>query len=70
MTPTELDPSGGDFVWRDGERMIAFGPSAFASLPAYLRAAGMEQFVLLATERSIGQAAEVAAMAGETRFAR
>lgn len=64
-----LDPSREDFVWKDGERMIAFGPSALASLPAYLRAAGMEQFVLLASERSVGQAAEVASMADEIVFA-
>lgn len=49
--------------------MIAFGPSAMASLPAYLRAAEMEQFVLLASERSVGQVAEVASMADTIVFA-
>ncbi|MBI4897532.1 MAG: iron-containing alcohol dehydrogenase [Actinobacteria bacterium] len=70
MTPVFLDTTRPDFVWRDGERLIAFGPSALASLPAYLRAAGMENFVLLATERSVGQATEVASMAAETVFVR
>lgn len=70
MALAEIDPTRPDFVWKDGERLIAFGPSAFASLPAYLRAARMEQFVLLATERSVGQAADAAAMASETVFVR
>lgn len=48
--------------------MISFGASALVSLPAFLRAAGMEQFVLLATDRSVGKVAELAAMAQETLF--
>lgn len=70
MTFADMDHTRGDFVWKDGERMIAFGPSAFASLPAFLRAAEMEEFVLLATERSVGQAADVAHAAAETFFVR
>lgn len=66
----DIDPTRPDFVWKDAERLIAFGPSAFASLPPYLRAAQMEEFVLLATERSVGLAADVAAMAAETIFVR
>ncbi len=70
MAARDLDPTREDFVWKDGERLIAFGPSAFASLPAFLRAAQMEEFALLATERSVGQAAEAAAIATETIFVR
>lgn len=66
---SSLRDSNSGFVWKDGERMIAFGASALVSLPAFLRAADMEQFVLLATDRSIGQAGEVAAMAQDTLFA-
>lgn len=47
--------SSGDFVWKDGERLIAYGESALASLPAFLRAAKMEQFVLIGTDRSLAQ---------------
>lgn len=68
MTTTGLNPSLDDFVWKDGERLIAFGSAAIVSLPAFLRAAGMEEFVLLATDRSVGQVPEVAAMAQETLF--
>ncbi|MFY9487441.1 MAG: iron-containing alcohol dehydrogenase [Solirubrobacterales bacterium] len=58
-----------DFVWKDGERLIAYGPSALASLPAFLRAAGMEEFVAVATDRSASQAPDVIGMAVETVFA-
>jgi alcohol dehydrogenase class IV len=50
-----LDQSREDFVWKDGERLIAFGGSALASLPGFLRAAKMEQYALLCTERSLSQ---------------
>lgn len=48
-----------DFVWKDGERLIAFGGSALASLPAFLRAAQMEEYVLLTTDRGLDQLASV-----------
>jgi alcohol dehydrogenase class IV len=50
-----LDQSREDFVWKDGERLIAFGGSALASLPGFLRAANMEQYALLASARSLDQ---------------
>jgi alcohol dehydrogenase class IV len=57
----DLETAREDFVWKDGERLIAFGPSALASLPAYLRAQKMEQHVLLTTERSLGEMPELEA---------
>lgn len=62
MRIPDLNTAGNDFVWKDGERMIAFGPSGLASLPAYLRAAQMERFVVLASERSVGHVADVISM--------
>jgi len=53
-----LDQSREDFVWKDGERLIAFGGSALASLPAFLRSAKMEQYALLVTDRSLDQFAK------------
>ena len=53
-----LDQSREDFVWKDGERLIAFGGSALASLPGFLRAADMEQYALLVTDRSLDQFAK------------
>lgn len=61
----ELDHSRADFVWKDGERLIAFGPAALASLPAYLRAAKMEQFVLLTTDRGLDQFGSIAVGGGD-----
>lgn len=52
----QLDLSREDFVWKDGERLIAFGASALASLPGFLRAAQMEEFVVLASDRALDQA--------------
>lgn len=51
----KLESSREDFVWKDGERLIAFGPSALASLPAFLRSAQLEQYVLLTTDRALVQ---------------
>lgn len=62
MRTPDFNQAPNDFVWKDGERMIGFGPSALASLPAYLRAAQMEQFVVLASERSVGHVADVISM--------
>jgi alcohol dehydrogenase class IV len=53
-----LDSSREDFVWKDGERLIAFGGSALASLPGFLRAAKMEDYALLVSERSLEQFAK------------
>lgn len=50
-----LDSAREDFVWKDGERLIAFGGSSLASLPAFLRAAQMEEYVLLTTDRALDQ---------------
>jgi alcohol dehydrogenase class IV len=50
-----LDSSREDFVWKDGERLIAFGGSALASLPGFLRAAQMEEYALLSSERALSQ---------------
>jgi alcohol dehydrogenase class IV len=55
----DLESVREDFVWKDGERLIAFGPSALASLPAYLRAQDMEKYVLLTTDRALGELSEV-----------
>lgn len=51
----QLDLSREDFVWKDGERLIAFGASALASLPGFLRAASMEEFVVVASDRALDQ---------------
>lgn len=50
-----LDFAREDFVWKDGERLIAFGGSALVSLPAFLRAAQMEEYALLTTDRTLDQ---------------
>ena len=57
-----LDSSREDFVWKDGERLIAFGGSALASLPGFLRAARMEQYALLASDRALEQRGEINAL--------
>ncbi|MGB0871645.1 MAG: iron-containing alcohol dehydrogenase [Solirubrobacterales bacterium] len=54
-TLDQLETAREDFVWKDGERLIAFGASALASLPGFLRAAQMEEYVLLTTERGLDQ---------------
>lgn len=51
----QLELAREDFVWKDGERLIAFGGSALASLPGFLRAAQMEEYVLLTTDRGLEQ---------------
>ncbi len=55
-----IDSAREDFVWKDGERLIAFGRAALASLPAFLRAAQMEQYALLTTERALDQFSSIA----------
>jgi maleylacetate reductase len=41
-----------DFTWRDGERVVRFGPAVAAEAPALLESNGFERFVLLTTERA------------------
>lgn len=70
-TTDDLEIAREDFVWKDGERLIAFGGSALASLPGFLRAAQMEEYVLLTTDRGLDQlgsagAADVRSGAVET----
>lgn len=55
-----------DFVWRDGERLIAFGRAALASLPAFLRAAQIERYALVSTDRAVEQFGSIAIGGGET----
>lgn len=55
----DLEIAREDFVWKDGERLIAFGGSSLASLPGFLRAAQMEEFVVLASDRALDQATRV-----------
>lgn len=55
----QLDLSREDFVWRDGERLIAFGASALASLPGFLRAASMDEFVVVTSDRALDQVSRV-----------
>lgn len=60
-----IDAARADFVWKDGERLIAFGRSALASLPAFLRAAGIERYALLSTQRAIEQFGSIAIGGGD-----
>lgn len=55
-----LDSAREDFVWKDGDRLIAFGRASLASLPAFLRAARIENYALLATSRSLEQFSSIA----------
>jgi alcohol dehydrogenase class IV len=64
-----LDSSREDFVWKDGERLIAFGRSSLASLPAFLRAAQMEEYALLTTDRALEQFASIAIGGGDVALA-
>jgi alcohol dehydrogenase class IV len=49
-----------DFTWRDGERVVRFGPGALADAPALLG----EGYTLLTTERTQALAPEIAERAG------
>lgn len=60
-----IDSAREDFVWKDGERLIAFGRSSLASLPAFLRAAGIERYALVTTERALEQFGSIAIGGGE-----
>lgn len=61
-----IDTAREDFVWKDGERLIAFGRSSLASLPAFLRAAQMEEYALVTTDRALDQFASIAIGGNET----
>jgi alcohol dehydrogenase class IV len=53
-----------DFTWRDGERVVRFGPGVAAEAPALLESNGFAPgFVLLTTERAVAAAPELAARA-------
>lgn len=60
-----IDSVREDFVWKDGERLVSFGRSALASLPAFLRAAEMEQYALLSTDRAIEQFSAISIGGGD-----
>lgn len=60
-----LDSEREDFVWKDGERLIAFGRSSLASLPAFLNAAGIERYGLVSTDRALDQFGSIAIGGGE-----
>jgi alcohol dehydrogenase class IV len=51
------NPQGvGDFVWRDGERIVVFRRGALAEADAILREHGWADFDLLSTPRALGDA--------------
>jgi maleylacetate reductase len=52
-----------DFTWRDGERIVRFGPKVASEAPDLLEANGYEEFVLLTTERAAEQAQHLTARA-------
>lgn len=60
-----IDSAREDFVWKDGERLIAFGRSSLASLPAFLRAAQMEDYALVTTDRALDQFSSIAIGGGD-----
>jgi alcohol dehydrogenase class IV len=49
-----------DFTFRDGERVIRFGPGALGEAPELLRASSFEGYVLLTTARAEAQAGALA----------
>lgn len=49
-----------DFTFRDGERLIRFGPGSLGEAPGLLRAGGFEGYVLLTTARAEPQAGALA----------
>ncbi len=60
-----IDSAREDFVWKDGERLIAFGRASLASLPAFLRAAQMEEYALVTSDRALDQFSSIAIGGGE-----
>jgi alcohol dehydrogenase class IV len=59
-----LPPSGRDFLWVDGERMVRFGPQAVRSAPDLLRQRGFGDYALLTTRRALPSAPALAEGAG------
>lgn len=55
-----IDTAREDFVWKDGERLIAFGRASLASLPAFLRAAQIDEYALITTDRALDQFSSIA----------
>jgi len=45
--------SSAGFTFRDGERIISFGPGVLAAAPAELARAGFDRYALLTTERTL-----------------
>jgi alcohol dehydrogenase class IV len=54
-----------DFTWRDGERVVRFGPDVASEAPDLLEANGFGQFVLLTTDRAVQAAEHLAAHASQ-----
>jgi maleylacetate reductase len=52
-----------DFTWRDGERIVRFGPGVARQAPGLLAENGFERFELLTTERAVESAQGLAARA-------
>ncbi len=52
-----------DFTWRDGERVVRFGPNVASEAPDLLERNGFERFALLTTERAVKSAQSLAASA-------
>lgn len=55
-----------DFTWLDGERLIRFGPGALAEAPRLIAERGLDDHVLLTTERARAAAPELAEGAAAT----
>jgi alcohol dehydrogenase class IV len=55
-----MRPVRDDFTWRDGERLIRFGEGALAEGPELLAREGLDEYVLLTTERAVGTAPAIA----------
>jgi alcohol dehydrogenase class IV len=53
------------FTWRDGERLVRFGPGAAGEAPALLAERGFEDYLLLTTERALEQSPGVEQGAAE-----
>jgi alcohol dehydrogenase class IV len=47
------------FTWRDGERLVRFGPGALADAPGLIAGAGLDGYALLTTERAAAVAPEL-----------
>lgn len=51
------------FDWRDGERIVRFGPGAAGTAGVLLSSLSLRPFVLLSTTRAVAQAPDLAAAA-------